>query len=260
MNKNDIKKTLGWVFLFLTIGILFLVLFSGIKPRDVWDTFWLELFIASILTITDRAFFVMTTEEKVEPERKALRKEYNKYYDDNVKDINAFEIHLEELDAENKSDYIKQKMGTKTKESHPKLYAKVIKKADKIKPLRITDFQSAQKTRLKYDSRNYYGINKTIYQLLLAIVNIAVSALLAYIMFDKFGATWETFARFMTYTGSLIIVTILTINWTRNKVINTTIEQIERLQIMIDKYVHKRNKGHKFIKQEEENVDGELLQ
>ena len=269
MKKINLMKVLKNWFAFgvtiLLLVVLFGVIFVTLDLATPGPSFFLELGIIVVLTFLMRFFWYDFAEDKRLNEEDLLleRDTYFKMVDEVVKDTNDLDDYLVLLNQENREHYIKNKIGCRTAKNlakktkwmcfwHPsykklseaeigqirydKLYFKIQRKADKLRPVKSDEIMALSDKEILYDVKNYRKSKKRRYQIASTILSTGFTILIASIAFKEIMLDWTNVFRYLTYMFSILS----TISMTVLKAYRTTGEETKdwysRLKFVLDKY------------------------
>lgn len=269
MKKINLMKVLKNWFAFgvtiLLLVVLFGVIFVTLDLVTPGPSFFLELGIIVVLTFLMRFFWYDFAEDKRLNEEDLLleRDTYFKMVDDVVKDTNDLDDYLVLLNQENREHYIKNKIGCRTTKNlakktkwmcfwHPsykklseaeigqirydKLYFKIQRKADRLRPVKSDEIMALSDKEILYDVKNYRKSKKRRYQIASTILSTGFTILIASIAFKEIMLDWTNVFRYLTYLFSILS----TISMTVLKAYRTTGEETKdwysRLKFVLDKY------------------------
>lgn len=275
--KNPMKTIRQWlatIVTALTTIALFGIIFVQIGLATPDESFFIELGCVAVLTIEMRIFWYDFGETKrftTDPKIAEAKDAYYNLIPVAVKDPNELDDFVEELNDENKANYVKNKIGARTPRRletesklflffHPqykkltkeeigqkrfeKLEYKYKRKADKIRPIRSSDLLSLSQTELLYDSKNYTSSHKRMYQIISSITSVGITVLIASIAFNQIAINWESAFRFATYLCSMTWAALMsTITGYKNSG-NDFLDYLGRLSDMLKKYQHKKERGY----------------
>ena len=267
-NKNLMKTLKNWLAFGITIllvVVLFGVIFIALDLATPGPSFFLELGIIVCLSFTMRIFWYDFAEEKRLSEQD-LSDEKDKYFkmlDETVEDTNDLEKYLIVLNQENREHFIKNKIGSRTPKNlakktkwlcfiHPsykkltaeaignirynKIYFKIQRKADKLKPIKSSEIMALSDTNLLYDAKNYTKSKKRSYQIVSTILTTCFSILIASIAFREIMLNWENVFRYVLYLFSIISTIAMTVVKAYKTTGEETIDWFNRLKNILDKY------------------------
>lgn len=272
--KNPMKAIKQWLSFILT-GLVVIALFGIIFIQADLVTpsasFFLELGIVSALSVMMKVWWYDYAEDKAlnEEDLKKEREDYFKFVDTRVQDTNDLDKYLVILNQENREHFIKTKLGCRTPKNmakkthwmclwHPsykkltkeeigqirydKLYFKILRKADKIRPVKSEEIIALSDSVLLYDSKNHLKEKKRAFQTVTTIVSVLLTTFLAMIALKELMLNWENVFRYVFY---LVAITF-TITWTLLKgyrqTRDETFDYLNRLKFIVDKYDTYKNK------------------
>lgn len=276
MKKNNMMKTIrNWLAFGVTVillVVLFGIIFISLDLVTPGPSFFLELSIIIGLNFTMRVFWYDFAEEKrlSEQDISDAREVYFKIIDDVIEDSNDLDKFLVILNQENKTHYIKNKIGSRNPKNmavknkwicfwHPsyknltkeeigqvrydKLYFKYQRKADKIKPIKSEDIMALSDSDMLYDAKNYAKDKKRRYQTISTILSTVFTILIASIAFKEIMMNWENVFRYITYIFSIAITIAITVNKAYKTTGDETLDWFNRLEFIVDKYATYKEKG-----------------
>lgn len=276
MKKNNMMKTIrNWLAFGITVillVVLFGIIFISLDLVTPGPSFFLELSIIIGLNFTMRVFWYDFAEEKrlSEQDISDAREVYFKIIDDVIEDSNDLDKFLVILNQENKTHYIKNKIGSRNPKNmavknkwicfwHPsyknltkeeigqvrydKLYFKYQRKADKIKPIKSEDIMALSDSDMLYDAKNYAKDKKRRYQTISTILSTGFTILIASIAFKEIMMNWENVFRYITYIFSIAITIAITVNKAYKTTGDETLDWFNRLEFIVDKYATYKEKG-----------------
>ena len=237
-----LKGQLYTIFTIAIIAILFVVIFTAFEVQGLTTKFWVEFSLVMMIAINMRTNWFQKAESDAKHDTKTDRDTYYAYAETNVDDITDFEEYLEDLNELNRENYIKEKMGSDTQQTNPKKYARVLKKANKLRPNRATDIITNSTSKLKYDARNYYKLNKTLYLISSTLIQTVGILVLAMMVFTDFVLTWGNVVRFISYLFTILMAAGTGYMSAQLLLEHKTYDHIERCQFIIDKYTQDKKK------------------
>lgn len=276
MKKNNMMKTIrNWLAFGVTVillVVLFGIIFISLDLVTPGPSFFLELSVIIGLNFTMRVFWYDFAEEKrlSEQDISDAREVYFKIIDDVIEDSNDLDKFLVILNQENKTHYIKNKIGSRNPKNmavknkwicfwHPsyknltkeeigqvrydKLYFKYQRKADKIKPIKSEDIMALSDSDMLYDAKNYAKDKKRRYQTISTILSTGFTILIASIAFKEIMMNWENVFRYITYIFSIAITIAITVNKAYKTTGDETLDWFNRLEFIVDKYATYKEKG-----------------
>ena len=266
--KEQMKKIKQWLAAILTtlvVCTLFGLIFIKTKLVEPTPSFFLEVFIVLGLTLMMKLWWYDYAEDKRlnEQDIKDEKKNYYDIIDAKIKDVNDLEDYLVILNQENKTHYVNNKIGSRTPKNlseknwwiclwHPsyrkltkeeigqirysKLYFKIQRRADKLRPVKSGEIMALTDTALLYDSKNYLNQRKRVYQILTTILSFIFTLSFATMAVENIMLNWANVFRYVGYlcamTGT-VATTILTAYRTTG---DATLDYFSRLKFIVDKY------------------------
>jgi amino acid permease len=277
MKKNPIKIIKQWLSAILTalvVGVLFAVIFiegGFVQPSP---DFFKELLIVCCLTLMMKIWWYDFAEDKRlnEQEVTDAKQNYLKNVDEVITDLDELEDYLKILNQENKENYLKTKIGSRTPKSlavknwwiclwHPeyrnltkeeigkiryeKLEYKYKRKADNLRQVKSEEIISLTTSELLYDSKNYMNQHKRIYQIVTTVVSLLLTTALAIMALESLKLNWVNVFKYISYLCSITF----TIAWTFMKAYRQTgfdtFDHLNRLTFIVNKYANYKEKEGK---------------
>ena len=267
-NKNLMKTIKNWLAFGITIllvVVLFGIIFISLDLATPGPSFFLELGVIVCLSFTMRIFWYDFAEDKrlSEDDLKQEKDKYFKILDDTVTDTNDLENYLIILNQENREHFIKNKLGCRTPKNlakktkwlcliHPsykklkaeeignirynKLYFKIQRQADKLKPIKSSEIMALSDSELLYDAKNYAKAKKRRYQIISTILTTCFSILIASIAFKEIMLNWENVFRYVLYLFSIVTTVAMTVVKAYKTTGEETYDWFNRLKNILDKY------------------------
>ena len=191
------------------------------------------------------------------------RDKYFKMVDEVVKDTNDLDKYLVLLNQENREHYIKNKIGCRTAKNlakknkwlcfwHPsykkltaneigeirynKLYFKIQRRADKLKPIKSDEIMALSDKEVLYDVKNYRKTKKRTYQIVSTILSTGFTVLIASIAFREIMLDWTNVFRYVTYLFSILSTIAMTVLKAYRVTGEETKDWYSRLKFVLDKY------------------------
>lgn len=269
MKKANLMKTIkNWLAFGVTVlllVVLFGIIFVSLDLAKPTASFFLELGVVTGLTFVMRFFWYDFAEDKRlnEDDLKTEKENYFKILDETVKDTNDLDKYLVLLNQENREHYIKNKLGARTPKNmakktkwmcfwHPsykqltpdligqvrynKLYFKIQRKADKLKPLKSEEIMALSDSEVLYDVKNYRKEKKRKYQITSTIVSILFTVLIASIAYKEIMLNWTNVFRYITYVFSVTSTIAMTVFKAYRTTGEETLDWFNRLKHVLDKY------------------------
>lgn len=272
-----IKNWLAFGVTILLLVVLFGVIFVTLDLVTPGPSFFLELGIIVVLTFLMRFFWYDFAEDKRlnEDDLVKERDNYFKMVDEVVKDTNDLDEYLVLLNQENREHYIKNKIGCRTAKNlakktkwlcfwHPsykklneneigilrynKLYFKIQRKADRLKPIKSDEIMALSDKEILYDVKNYRKSKKRTYQIVSTILSSCFTVLIASIAFREIMLDWTNVFRYVTYLFSIISTIAMTILRAYRTSGEETKDWYSRLKFVLDKYACYKEKEAKNAK------------
>lgn len=260
-----IKNWLAFGITVLLLVVLFGVIFVTLDLATPGPSFFLELGIIIVLTFLMRFFWYDFAEDRRLNEDDLLqeRDKYFKMVDEVVKDTNDLDKYLVLLNQENREHYIKNKIGCRTAKNlakknkwlcfwHPsykkltaneigeirynKLYFKIQRRADKLKPIKSDEIMALSDKEVLYDVKNYRKTKKRTYQIVSTILSTGFTVLIASIAFREIMLDWTNVFRYVTYLFSILSTIAMTVLKAYRVTGEETKDWYSRLKFVLDKY------------------------
>lgn len=260
-----IKSWLAFSVTFLLLVVLFGVIFVTLDLATLGPSFFLELGIIVVLTFLMRFLWYDFAEDRRLNEEDLLqeRDNYFKMVDEVVKDTNDLDKYLVLLNQENRDHYIKNKIGCRTAKNlakktkwlcfwHPsykklseaeigeirynKLYFKIQRRADRLRPIKSDEIMALSDKEILYDVKNYRKTKKRTYQILSTILSTGFTILIASIAFREIMLDWTNVFRYVTYLFSILSTIAMTVLRAYRVTGEETKDWYSRLKFVLDKY------------------------
>lgn len=260
-----IKSWLAFSVTFLLLVVLFGVIFVTLDLATPGPSFFLELGIIVVLTFLMRFLWYDFAEDRRLNEEDLLqeRDNYFKMVDEVVKDTNDLDKYLVLLNQENRDHYIKNKIGCRTAKNlakktkwicfwHPsykklseaeigeirynKLYFKIQRRADRLRPIKSDEIMALSDKEILYDVKNYRKTKKRTYQILSTILSTGFTILIASIAFREIMLDWTNVFRYVTYLFSILSTIAMTVLKAYRVTGEETKDWYSRLKFVLDKY------------------------
>lgn len=260
-----IKSWLAFSVTFLLLVVLFGVIFVTLDLATLGPSFFLELGIIVVLTFLMRFLWYDFAEDRRLNEEDLVqeRDKYFRMVDEVVKDTNDLDKYLVLLNQENRDHYIKNKIGCRTAKNlakktkwlcfwHPsykklseaeigeirynKLYFKIQRRADRLRPIKSDEIMALSDKEILYDVKNYRKTKKRTYQILSTILSTGFTILIASIAFREIMLDWTNVFRYVTYLFSILSTIAMTVLKAYRVTGEETKDWYSRLKFVLDKY------------------------
>lgn len=260
-----IKSWLAFSVTFLLLVVLFGVIFVTLDLATLGPSFFLELGIIVVLTFLMRFLWYDFAEDRRLNEEDLVqeRDKYFRMVDEVVKDTNDLDKYLVLLNQENRDHYIKNKIGCRTVKNlakktkwicfwHPsykklseaeigeikynKLYFKIQRRADRLRPIKSDEIMALSDKEILYDVKNYRKTKKRTYQILSTILSTGFTILIASIAFREIMLDWTNVFRYVTYLFSILSTIAMTVLKAYRVTGEETKDWYSRLKFVLDKY------------------------
>lgn len=268
---KTIKQWLAFILTFLVAVTLFGIIFikTGIvKPSP---SFFLEVGIVLLLSVLMKVWWYDYTEERrlSEDDLKQEKIDYFKIVDQVILDTNHFEKYVVILNQENREHYIKNKIGSRSPKKlsevtwwhylwHPswrkltpevignirysKLYYKIQRKADKLKPIKSEHIMALSDSEQLYDSRNHLPFKKRMFQLISTIGSFLLTIALSVMAMEEIMLNWANVFRYIGYMCTMAWTIASTVIKAYRQTGDETFDYFARLKFIIDKYAAYKEK------------------
>ena len=260
-----VKQWLAFILTFLVALTLFAIIF--IKAGIVQPTanFFLELSIVLLLSVLMKVWWYDYTEEKrlSEDDLKQEKTDYFKIVDTVILDTNDFEKYLVILNNENREHFIKNKIGSRSPKKlseinwwhylwHPswkkldtetignirysKLYYRIQRKADKLKPIKSEHIMALSDSEQLYDSRNHLPAKKRVFQVVSTVGSFMLTVALSVLAMEEIMLSWTNLFRYVGYLCAMAWTIASTVIKAYRQTGDETFDYFARLKFIIDKY------------------------
>jgi hypothetical protein len=211
------------------------------------------------------------TEERrlSEDDLKKEKKDYFEFVDKIVLDTNEFEKYLVILNNENREHYIKNKIGSRSPKKlsevtwwhylwHPswkkltpqvigeiryaKLYYRIQRKADKLKPIKSEHIIALSDSAQLYDSRNHLPMKKRIFQVVSTIGSFMLTVALSVLAMEEIMLNWANVFRYIGYLCAMAWTIASTVIKAYRQTGDETFDYFARLRFIVDKYATYKEK------------------
>lgn len=268
---KTVKQWLAFILTFLVAITLFGIIFikTGIvKPTP---SFFLEVGIVLLLSVLMKVWWYDYTEERrlSEDDLKQEKIDYFKIVDQVILDTNHFEKYVVILNQENREHYIKNKIGSRSPKKlsevtwwhylwHPswkkltpdvignirysKLYYKIQRKADKLKPIKSEHIMALSDSEQLYDSRNHLPFKKRMFQLISTIGSFLLTIALSVMAMEEIMLNWANVFRYIGYMCAMAWTIASTVIKAYRQTGDETFDYFARLKFIIDKYATYKEK------------------
>lgn len=276
-NNNAIRILKNWLAFGVTVlllVVLFGIIFVTLDLVTPGPSFFLELGVIVCLTFVMRIFWYDFAEDKRLNEQDILdeKARYFTILDATVKDTNDLDTYLVLLNKENKENYVRNKVGSRTAKSlskktwwiclwHPtykkltpeeigivryeNLVQKYKLKSDKLRQIKSEEIMALTESEYLYDVKNYRKERKRVYQIFSTLLSILFTVLIASIAFKEILLNWTNVFRYVTYLFSILATTAMTIITAYKTAGEETFDWYNRLKFVLDKYACYKEKEEK---------------
>jgi hypothetical protein len=231
----------------------------------------MELGIVLLLSVLMKIWWYDYTEERRLAEED-IRLEKEKYFtilDKSVQDVNDLDNYLVFLNQENKDHFIKNKIGSRTPKTlsekkwwlimfhwswkkltpdeignirYSKLYYKILRKADKLKPIKSEQIMALSDSEQLYDARNHLKSKKRMFQLVSTIMSFVLTVSLSVMAMEEIMLNWANVFRYIGYLCAMAWTIAYTVISAYRQVGTETFDYYARLKFIVDKYATHREK------------------
>lgn len=260
-----VKRWLAFILTFLVAITLFGIIF--IKTGIVQPTpdFFLEVTIVLLLSVLMKVWWYDYTEERrlSEDDIKQEKTTYFNIVDKIITDTNEFEKYLVILNKENREHYIKNKIGSRSPKKlsevtwwhylwHPawkkldkdsigeiryaKLYYKIQRKADRLKPIKSEHIMALSDSEQLYDSRNHLQVKKRMFQVVSTIGSFMLTIALSVMAMEEIMLNWANVFRYIGYLCAMAWTIASTVIKAYRQTGDETFDYFARLKFIVDKY------------------------
>lgn len=271
VTMKTIKQWLAFILTFLVAATLFAIIFIKAGIVQPSPKFFLELAIVVLLSVLMKIWWYDYTEERrlSEDDLKNEKKDYFAYVDKIIEDTNDFEKYLVILNQENREHYIKNKIGSRSPKKlsevnrlhylfHPKwkkldeetigniryskLYYKIQRKADKLKPVKSEHIMALSDSEQLYDSRNHLPVKKRIFQAVSTIGSILLTTALSVLAMEELLLSWTNLFRYIGYLCAMAWTISSTVIKAYRQTGDETYDYFSRLSFIVGKYATYKEK------------------
>lgn len=271
MTIKTIKQWLSFILTFLVAATLFGLIFIKTGIVQPSSSFVMEVLIVLLLTLLMKLWWYEYSEEKrlSEQDIKDEKSNYFKFIDTVITDTNEFEKYLVLLNQENREHFIKNKMGSRSPKKlseltwwhylwHPswkkmdaevvgnlrysKLYYKIQRKADKLKPLKSEHIMALADSEQLYDSRNHLQAKKRMFQFISTIVSFFLTIALSVMAMEEIMLNWANVFRYVGYLCAMAWTIAYTVLKAYRQTGDETFDYFSRLRFIVDKYATYKEK------------------
>ena len=272
--KITIKAIKQWLAFILTAFVvitLFGLIFIKTGIVQPSASFFMELGIVLLLSVLMKIWWYDYTEEKrlSEQDIKDEKEKYFNILDKAVTDVNDLDKYLVILNRENRDHYIKNKIGSRTEKTmadkkwwmimfhwkwkkltpeqighirYCKLYYKVLRKADRLKPIKSEQIMALSDSEQLYDARNHLKAKKRTFQLVSTIMSFALTVSLSIMAMEEIMLNWANVFRYIGYLCAMAWTIAYTVISAYRQVGAETFDYYARLKFIVDKYATYKEK------------------
>lgn len=262
---KTVKQWLAFILTFLVALTLFAIIFIRAGIVQPSANFFLELFIVVLLSVLMKVWWYDYTEERrlSEDDIKQEKTNYFKIVDATITDTNEFEKYLVILNNENREHFIKNKIGSRSPKKlseinwwhliwHPswkkldkdvvgnirysKLYYRIQRKADRLKPIKSEHIMALADSEQLYDSRNHLQAKKRIFQAVSTVGSIMLTVALSVLAMEEILLSWTNLFRYVGYLCAMAWTIASTVIKAYRQTGDETFDYFARLKFIVDKY------------------------
>ena len=266
-----VKQWLAFILTFLVAVTLFGLIF--IKTGIVQPTpdFFLEVGIVLLLSVLMKVWWYDYTEERrlSEDDLKQEKKDYFSIVDRVILDTNHFEKYVDILNQENREHFIKNKIGSRSPKKlsevnwwhylwhfswkklspeaignirYSKLYYKIQRKADKLKPIKSEHIMALSDSEQLFDSRNHLPFKKRMFQLISTLGSFLLTIALSVMAMEEIMLNWANVFRYIGYLCAMAWTIASTVIKAYRQTGDETYDYFARLKFIVDKYATYKEK------------------
>lgn len=268
---KTIKQWLAFILTFLVALTLFAIIFIKTGIVQPSPNFFLELSIVLLLSVLMKVWWYDYTEERrlSEEDLKNEKINYFNIVDTIITDTNDFEKYLVILNQENREHYIKNKIGSRSPKTlsevtwwhylwHPswkklnqdvigniryaKLYYKIQRRADKLKPIKSEHIMALADSEQLYDSRNHLPTKKRVFQVVSTVGSFMLTVSLSVLAMEEIMFNWTNAFRYAGYLCAMAWTIASTVIKAYRQTGDETFDYFARLKFIIDKYATYKEK------------------
>lgn len=268
---KTIKQWLAFILTLLVVVTLFGIIFIKSEIIQPTPDFFLEVIIVLVLSLLMKLWWYDYTEERrlAEDDIKQEKATYFTMVDRVITDTNEFEKYLVLLNQENREHFIKNKLGSRTPKKlsevtwwhylwHPtwkkmttedignlryaKLYYRIQRKADKLKPLKSEHIMALSDSEQLYDSRNHLVAKKRMFQFISTIASFMLTVALSVMAMKEIMLNWANVFRYIGYLCAMAWTIAYTVIKAYRQTGDETFDYFSRLKFIIDKYATYKEK------------------
>jgi cytochrome c biogenesis protein CcdA len=268
---KTIKQWLAFILTLLVVVTLFGIIFIKSEIIQPTPDFFLEVIIVLVLSLLMKLWWYDYTEERrlAEDDIKQEKATYFTMVDKVITDTNEFEKYLVLLNQENREHFIKNKLGSRTPKKlsevtwwhylwHPawkkmttedignlryaKLYYRIQRKADKLKPLKSEHIMALSDSEQLYDSRNHLVAKKRMFQFISTIASFMLTIALSVMAMKEIMLNWANVFRYIGYLCAMAWTIAYTVIKAYRQTGDETFDYFSRLKFIVDKYATYKEK------------------
>ena len=268
---KTIKQWLAFILTFLVAATLFGLIFIKTGLVQPTPDFFTEVGIVLILSVLMKVWWYDYTEERrlAEDDLKTEKKTYFELVDQVILDANHFEKYLAILNQENREHFIKNKIGSRSPKKlsevtfwhylwHPswkklspdvignirysKLYYKIQRRADRLKPIKSEHIMALSDSEQLYDSRNHLPFKKRMFQVVSTIGSFLLTISLSVMAMEEIMLNWANLFRYVGYLCAMAWTISSTVIKAYRQTGDETFDYFARLKFIIDKYATYKEK------------------
>lgn len=239
---ETIKKWFATIFTGLLVMVLFGITFIALDIVDPSSDFGLEFCVVTIAVVLIRIFWYNNGEDKASKEQAIIdaQKKYIDLIDTTITDQEDFEQFLDELNQQNRDNWVKHKLGNKT-DKNCKNYTELKDKLDRqvgfwVRPITISQILTRSSRYAVITARNYKKRNAIIYQSTTLILSILATAATSAIVFKNFVFEWSKIIKFATYLMNIVWAMMSSVSSGYKQHKEEVIDLVSRLTMIVNRY------------------------
>lgn len=262
---KTVKQWLAFILTFLVAVTLFGIIFIKAGIVQLSPDFFLEVSIVLLLSVLMKVWWYDYTEERRlgEEDLRNEKTNYFKIVDEIITDTNEFEKYLVILNNENREHYIKNKVGSRSPKQmseitwwhllwHPewkkldketignirfaKLYYKIQRRADKLKPIKSEHVMALADSEQLYDSRNHLPTKKRVFQVVSTLGSFLLTIALSVMAMEEIMLNWANVFKYIGYLCAMAWTIASTVIKAYRQTGDETFDYFARLKFIVDKY------------------------
>lgn len=268
MKVLQIRKIISISILTLLMVVLFGLIFLPLNLVERTPEYWFEVMVVIGLLVISKINSSNYIEATVKnsTEIKEANTAYDKFVEENVKDVDELNEFVKVLDEENKKKYIKAKLKNYTEENYerkhifmPKTFEKfknrIIEKSEKIRPINDLEVYTRTDAPEMITSKNLIPKKKWVSQIVSTMIQVVFIIIFSHIAYQQIILSGENVFKFMTYTFMIINGTVSAGYMSYRIYRDGTFEYLSRLEYIVERFkLWKKNKGGEAKCHTEKNI------